>query len=78
MIKEAVKKPPKRPRFNYIVILEDLITGKRFGGRLPAFCIENAEFMASCINGVIIGEMDDEGNEYYYDNNWHMNVKWFS
>ena len=44
MIKEAVKKPPKRPRFNYIVILEDLVTGKRFGGRLPAFCIENAEW----------------------------------
>ena len=67
MIKERTKKPPKRPRFNYIIILEDIVTGKRYGGTFPAFCIENAEFMASCLNGIIIGEMDEEGNEYYYE-----------
>ena len=90
MIKERIKKPPKRPRFNYIIILEDLITGKRYGGTFPAFCIENAEFMASCLNGMIIGEVDEEGNEYYYEdqidklnahfnnNTWHNNVKWIS
>ena len=67
MIKERIKKPPKRPRFTYIIILEDIVTGKRYGGTFPAFCIENAEFMASCLNGMIIGEVDEEGNEYYYE-----------
>ena len=90
MLKKSIKKKPERPRFNYIIIIQDLITGKRYGGKFPALCIENAEFMASCTNGVIIGEMDDEGNEHYFedqidrlndyfdDNNWHMNVKWIS
>ena len=56
----------RKKRKTYIVIFQDLENEQRFGGLLPAYKFENAEFMASCLNGMIIGELDIDGSEMYY------------
>jgi hypothetical protein len=55
-------------RTQYIVVFQDLYNVNRYGGLIRAMSYENAEFMASCINGIIIGEIDREtGEEFYYE-----------
>ena len=55
-------------RTQYIVVFQDLKNVTRYGGLIRAFSHDNAEFMASCINGIIIGEIDREtGEEFYYE-----------
>lgn len=55
-------------RTQYIVVFQDLKNVTRYGGLIRAFCYDNAEFMASCINGIIIGEIDKQnGEEFYYE-----------
>ena len=58
----------KDNRTQYIVVFQDVSNSNRYGGLLRAVSYENAEFMASCISGIIIGEIDKEsGEEFYYD-----------
>ena len=45
-------------RTQYIVVFQDLYNVNRYGGLIRAMSYENAEFMASCICGIIIGEID--------------------
>lgn len=55
-------------RTQFIVIFQDLKNITRYGGLLRAQSQDNAEFMARCINGIIIGEIDKEnGEEFYYE-----------
>jgi hypothetical protein len=55
-------------RTQYIIVFQDLENKNRYGGLIPATTYESAEFMASCINGIIIGEIDREtGEEFYYE-----------
>lgn len=55
-------------RTQYILVFQDLKNKNRYGGLLRALSYDNAEFMASCINGMIIGEIDREtGEEFYYE-----------
>ena len=64
--KRKIIKPDNRTQ--YIVVFQDIDNKNRYGGLIRAFSIENAEFMASCINGIIIGEIDnDTGEEFYYE-----------
>ena len=55
-------------RTQYIAVFQDLNNENRYSGLIRANCHDNAEFMASCINGMIIGEIDREtGEEFYYE-----------
>jgi len=55
-------------RTQYIVVFQDLYNVNRYGGLIRAVSYESAEFMASCICGIIIGEIDPEnGEEFYYE-----------
>lgn len=56
----------RKRRKTFIVIFQDLDNQTRYAGLLPAYSIKNAEFMADCLNGMIIGEMDLDGTELYY------------
>lgn len=62
------RKRKRDNRTQYILIFQDLYNVNRFGGLLPAQSLENAEFIAECLNGMIIGEIDREtGDEFYYE-----------
>lgn len=55
-------------RTQYIVVFQDLNNENRYGGLIRAVSHDSAEFMASCINGIVIGEIDIEtGEEIYYE-----------
>lgn len=56
----------RKRRKTFIIIFQDLDNQTRYGGLLPAISLENAEFMADCLNGMVIGEMDLDGTELYY------------
>tara|TARA_Y100000385_G_C12603432_1_gene429824 strand:- start:256 stop:510 length:255 start_codon:yes stop_codon:yes gene_type:complete len=65
-IKRRIRKRDNRTQ--YIVVFQDLYNVNRFGGLIRALNYENAEFMAGCICGIVIGEIDKEtGEEFYYE-----------